>query len=116
MLKGSRGRSRRGTALTRGWAEFEFSKIASETPDVGFGEGTVSAVSILPVLVVDMVIEGAVVEPTDSSSSVSNADIDRLLGTPEKSPASRRDLRSVPNEPLRRGWDCVAWPVGRSLS
>jgi hypothetical protein len=98
-------------------AEFGFSKIASEFPDVVFGEGTVSAVAILPDLGVDMVIEGAVVEPTDSSSSVSsNADIDKLLGVPEKSPASRRDLRSVPNEPLRRRWDCVAWPVGRSLS
>jgi hypothetical protein len=42
---------------------------------------------ILPVLGVDMVIEGAVVELTDSSSSLSNADIDRLL--PTESPASR---------------------------
>jgi hypothetical protein len=96
-------------------AEVGFSKIASEVPGVGFGEGTVSAV-VLPVLEVDMVNEGAVVEPTDSSSSVSKADIDRLLGTPEKSPASRRDLRSVPNEPLRRLWVCVTWPIGRSLS
>jgi hypothetical protein len=95
-----------------GVAEVGFSKIASEVPGVGFGEGAVSAVAVLPVLEVDMVIEGAVVEPTDSSSSLSNADIDRLLGTPEKSPVSRRDLRSVPNEPLRR----FTWPVGRSLS
>jgi len=82
-------------------AEFGFSKIASEVPDVGFGEGTVSAVEILPVLGVDIVIEGAVVEPTDSSSSLSNADIVRLPGMPEENPA-RRDLRSFPNELLRR--------------
>lgn len=94
---------------------FGFSKIVSEVPDVGGGEGTVSAVGILPVLGVDRVNDGVVVEPTDSSSSLSNADIDRLLGIPE-SPASRRDLRSVPNELLRRGWDCAAWLVWRSLS
>jgi hypothetical protein len=96
-------------------AEFGFSKIVSEVPDVGGGEGTVSAVGILPVLGVDSVNDGVVVEPTDSSSSLSNADIDRLLGIPE-SPASRRDLRSFPNEPLRRRWICTAWLVGRSLS
>ncbi|SRR6266446_4148285 len=89
-------------------AEFGFSKIASEVPGVGFGEGTVSAVGMLPVLGVDIVIEGVVVEPTDSSSSLSNADIDKLLGMPVESPASRRDLRSFPNELLRRGWGCVA--------
>jgi hypothetical protein len=83
-------------------AEFGFSKIVSEVPDVGGGVGMVSAVGILPVLGVDIVIDGAVVEPTDSSSSLSNADIERLLGIPE-SPASRRDLRSFPNELLRRG-------------
>jgi hypothetical protein len=83
-------------------AEFGFSKIVSEVPDVGGGVGMVFAVGILPVLGVDIVIDGDVAEPTDSSSSLSNADIERLLGIPE-SPASRRDLRSFPNELLRRG-------------
>jgi hypothetical protein len=83
-------------------AEFGFSKIVSEVPDVGGGVGMVSAVGILPVLGVDIVIDGAVAEPTDSSSSLSNTDIERLLGIPE-SPASRQDLRSFPNELLRWG-------------
>jgi hypothetical protein len=105
-----------GRVLPAVGAELGFSKIVSEVPDVGGGEGTVSAVGMLPVLGVDRIIDGAVVEPTDSSSSLSNADIDRLLGMPVANPASRRDLRSFPNELLRRRWESAAWPVGRSLS
>jgi len=96
-------------------AESRFSGIVSEVPDVRGEEGVVSAVGILPVLGVDTVTDSAVVEPTESSSSLSNADIDKLLGMPE-SPTSKRDLRSVPNELLRRFWDCTAWVVERSLS
>ena len=97
-------------------AESRFSGIASEVPDFrDDGEGTVTVVGVPPVLGVDAVSDGVVVEPTDSSSSLSNADIDRLLGMPE-SPASRRDLRSFPNELLRRFWDGAAWLVERSLS
>jgi hypothetical protein len=82
-------------------AESRVSWVVSEVTGFRDGEGTVTVVWILPVLGVDVVSDGAVVEPTDSSSSLSNADIDKLLGTPE-SPASRRDLRSFPNELLRR--------------
>ena len=63
-----------------------------------------SAVEMPPVLGVDAVADGTVVEPIDSSSSLSNADIDKLLGMLE-SPVSRRDRRSFPNELLRRFWN-----------
>jgi hypothetical protein len=96
-------------------AESLFSaRIVSEAPDFRDGEGTVIAVGILPVLGVDVVSDGAVAEPTDSSSSLSTADIDKLLGMPE-SPASRRDLRSFPNELVRRFW-VSAWLIVRSFS
>jgi len=95
-------------------AESRFSGIVSEVPDFRDGEGTVTVVGILPVLGVDAVTDGAVVEPTDSSSSLSNADIDKLLGMLE-SPESKRDLRSFPNELLRRFWGGAAWLIERSL-
>jgi len=63
-----------------------------------------SAAGIPPFFGADTGVKGAVVEPTDSSSSLSSADIDKL----PVNPASRRDLRSVPNEPLRRRWDWAA--------
>jgi len=61
-------------------------------------EGVVSEGWDPPVLGVVMVTG---VESADSSSSLSNADIDRLLG-PSERPASSRDLRSVPKELDRR--------------
>jgi hypothetical protein len=105
-----------GRLLPEVGVESEFAETVSEAPDVGAVEGTVSALGIPLILGVDTVAESDVAEHTDSSSSLSNADIDKLVGMPTESPPSRRDLRSVPNEPLLRRWDCTACPVGGSLS
>jgi len=109
-----RGGGGGGRLLPEVAVESEFAETVSEAPDVGAVEGTVSAAGIPPILGVDIVAEGDVVEHTDSSSSLSNADIDKLV--PTESPPSRRDRRSVPNEPLLRRWDCTACPAGGSLS
>jgi hypothetical protein len=111
-----RGGGGGGRLLPEVGVESEFAETVSEAPDVGAVEGTVSAVGIPPILGVDTVAEGDVAEHTDSSSSLSNADIDKLVGMPTERPPSRRDLRSVPNEPLLRRWDCTVCPVGGSLS